>query len=423
MLNRAIGFFVEFFEMRIMKETILTPLFLVLLTFSCLNCTQVRYEPEKVVKYEIKQIVSDNLPPKIVVVKPETDLTRGISVFKKQRKLLLEGFVFDESGIESFTINGRSISLNHEGKFTYFIPNISSLDRIELTAIDNKNNKNQRILKLNINYSSKIERPISQKITMSKRSELWILSIGISKYKKSELNLKYADHDAIKIANFFFELKGGTFNDVHPKIITNSKATRGRILTEMTSHLGKAGPNDVILIFLAGHGIKNVQTGSYYFLPYDADSRNLIFEGLKWSDFDEVIKILSNNVNKLILILDTCHAGAINISSRGIIPGEDLAEKIATSSGLYILSASKAGEQSIESEHFKLDNESKGHGAFSYAILKGLKGDANYDKNSYLTVSELFSFVANKVPVLTNGRQHPYSKFEGTDLPLVFYNP
>jgi uncharacterized caspase-like protein len=189
----------------------------------------------------------------------------------------------------------------------------------------------------------------------------------------------------------------------------------------MAEHLGKAAPDDVVFIFVAGHGVQNVRTGSYYFLPYNADFHNLLFEGLRWSDFDEAVKIISGNVNKVVIVLDTCHSGAINVAMRGPATGEDLAATLRAATGLYILSASKSGETSLEGPDFKFPSENSGHGAFTYALLKGLKGEANYDKNAYLTIGELFDYVAAQVPRMTNGRQHPYSKIEGTALPIASF--
>ena len=121
------------------------------------------------------------------------------------------------------------------------------------------------------------------------------------------------------------------------------------------------------------------------------------------------------------MLLDTCHSGALNIAMRSSLPGEDLAQRITSASGTYLLSASKSGETSIEDSDYRIKEGDIGHGAFTYSILKGLSGDANFDNNEYLTISELFSYVANYVPRITNGSQHPYSQFEGTDVPIYIY--
>ncbi|MGH7292556.1 MAG: hypothetical protein ACREJT_15160, partial [Myxococcota bacterium] len=80
--------------------------------------------------------------------------------------------------------------------------------------------------------------------------------------------------------------------------------------------------------------------------------------------------------------------------------------------GFFLLAATKPGEESKE-------QDALGHGAFTYAVLEGLRGTADADGDGALSVSELFGYVARRVPLLTQGRQHPYHKTEGTDLLFV----
>jgi uncharacterized caspase-like protein len=170
---------------------------------------------------------------------------------------------------------------------------------------------------------------------------------------------------------------------------------------------------------MAGHGTKHAQSGSYYFMPSDSDFDTILSKGLRMSDFEESVKILSGNVEKIIVAMDTCHSGALRVGMRGGGETEDIAASINAASGLYILSASKAGEVSLESNRFKLDPEFTGHGVFTYALVEAMQGPADYDSNGYISVNEMFQAVAQKVPRLTNGKQHPYFRMEGTDLPLV----
>jgi uncharacterized caspase-like protein len=91
-------------------------------------------------------------------------------------------------------------------------------------------------------------------------------------------------------------------------------------------------------------------------------------------------------------------------------------------SGLYVLSASKAGEVSTESENFKLGPGSMGHGAFTYTLVEAMQGQADYDKDRLVSLNEVFQYVARQVPRLTSGQQHPYFRMQGTDLPLLQLN-
>lgn len=246
---------------------------------------------------------------------------------------------------------------------------------------------------------------------------LWVLAVGVSQYADPRINLKYADQDAMRIAQILKNQEGLLFKEVMTRVLVNQAATREEILKAMSEFLGQAGPGDVVLIFIAGHGLQDRQTGTYYFVPYNASGDNLVYAGLPMPSFEEMVKRLRNNVDKLILWMDTCHAGAVTVAARGVNMGEDLAEALAEASGEYVLSASKAGEESLEDEAYRFEGNDQGHGAFTYSLLRGLQGEAA-DSNKVVWLSDLYGHVSKQVPRLTRGKQHPYHNIRGTDLPL-----
>ena len=251
------------------------------------------------------------------------------------------------------------------------------------------------------------------------KPELWGLAIGVSKYQKKGMDLKYADRDAQALAAFFNATASDKlFARVHFKTLLNKEVTRISVIENISRFLGQAAANDLVIIFLAGHGIKHHQSGSYYFVPYDADLENILSKGLRMSDFEESVRILNQNVDKVVVLMDTCHAGAMQVGARAVEGGENLAETLRESNGLFILSASQSGEPSIEDSRFALDG-TEGHGVFTYSLLNALQGQANYDQNDYISIYEIFNYVNRKVPSLSNALQHPYSRVSGTDLPLV----
>ena len=97
------------------------------------------------------------------------------------------------------------------------------------------------------------------------KPNLWGLAIGVSKYGSSAMDLKYADLDAQSLSEFLKGQEGNFFKEVHFKTLTNQEVTRDSVFTAISSHLGKASIDDVIFIFIAGHGIKHPQTGSLLF--------------------------------------------------------------------------------------------------------------------------------------------------------------
>ncbi len=252
---------------------------------------------------------------------------------------------------------------------------------------------------------------------LKKRAALWVLTIGVSEYEDKRISLLFADHDAEMIAKVLKTQEGVLFREVFTRVLVNPDATREGILKAMSEFLGQASQDDVILLFLAGHGVQDRRTGSYYFLPHNANGENLIYTGLPMSTFEEAVKRLQTHVDKLVLWLDTCHAGAMRIGVRGVDVGEDLYEALDSASGQYVLSASKAGEESLEDESFVLEGQKRAHGAFTYSLLRGLQGEAA-DTTGVVWLSDLFGHVSREVPRLTQGQQHPHGQIEGTDLPL-----
>lgn len=355
----------------------------------------------------------DNTPPEIMLEKP--DVGRGFKIVKKiyKKEELFEGYIKDSGGVKEFSINGNPVVLNHEGHFAKFVS--IEADEVLLRAVDLAGN--QTVKKINLTEASMDENRLPAKpLTLP---SLWGLSIGVSKYKSSSVDLKYADSDAISISEFFKKQEGKLFSEVHFKTLVNETVTRNSVINGMSSHLGQAGPDDLVFIFLAGHGIKHEQTGSYYFIPSDTDFDSVLSKGLRMSDFNEAILILSRNVGKVIVAMDTCHSGALNVAARSFGGGQDLSAVLKESSGTFVVAAAKGGEQSLEGTRFELNDGKKGHGVFTYALIKGLSGAANYDKNNYISVNELFQYVAKQVPRLTEGKQHPYFRGQGTDIPIA----
>jgi TolB-like protein len=246
---------------------------------------------------------------------------------------------------------------------------------------------------------------------------LWVLAVGVSHYAAADLNLQFADADARAIGS---ELQAaaqrGPYREVRTLVLTDAEVTRESMLSGLSRFLGQAGPDDVAVLFVAGHGVRDLASGSYYFLPHPATADSLISDGLRMSDFDESLRILRRNIRAVIVMLDTCHAGSLGIPAAAAVSADEMARQMTAGEGFFLLAASKPGEQSKERTGLN-------HGAFTYAVLEGIKGQGDADADGVLSVSELFGYVARRVPQLTGGGQHPYNKVEGTDLALLNVGP
>jgi len=71
--------------------------------------------------------------------------------------------------------------------------------------------------------------------------------------------------------------------------------------------------------------------------------------------------------------------------------------------GKVIITASSANEVSVEKDDLQ-------HGVFTYYLLEGLRGKADLDRDSMITVDEAYRYVYDQVPRATGQEQHPVKK-------------
>ncbi len=239
------------------------------------------------------------------------------------------------------------------------------------------------------------------------RPNLYLLSIGISKYEDKTQNLKYADEDAEAIARTFKTQQGKLYNQVKVRLLTNSLADKDNVLDGLDWLIKESTQNDVAVIFVAGHGIKD-DGGQYYFMSHDSDADHLRRTGIKWYEFQDAMERVPG---KRWLLADTCHSGGIT-GKRDIAGISDaLRDLRKVEGGVVVMTAATGREASVESPEWE-------HGAFTLALIEGLEQKkANFNGDNRIDIKELDLFVTNRVKELTGGRQHPT-----TEIPTVMPN-
>lgn len=222
-------------------------------------------------------------------------------------------------------------------------------------------------------------------------TKIWAVVIGIAAYNHMPA-LRYTDDDAYRIYAFLKSPEGGALKDDQIKILIDEAATKGSITSTMRELFGKAGPNDLIMIYFSGHGLK----GS--FLPSDFDGFNnkLLHE--------EINTIFKESPTKYKLcIADACHSGSLLEVRSGTMQTllQSYYETLAQAQpGTALIMSSKSDETSLESNRLR-------QGVFSHFLIRGLKGEADKNGNKIVTVQELYEYISENVKVYTNHRQSP----------------
>ncbi len=256
-------------------------------------------------------------------------------------------------------------------------------------------------------------------------ANLYILAVGLNKYKNENYDLNYGRPDAQAFADAVEQHGHGIFKQITKKVLFDVDATNGGIEAAFNDVIKEAKPQDVFVFYFAGHGAMSEgdeKTASdFYLVPYDVvkifgDSGSLMSNGIAARDLREMLKKV--RALKQLIILDACQSGGAveTIAMRG--PAEEKAiMQLARSAGVAVLAS--AGSTQSATEFSKL-----GHGVFTYALLEGLNGKADgAPLDGKITVMELAAYINNEVPELTKlyrgKRQDPNSSTRGQDFPIA----
>lgn len=267
-----------------------------------------------------------------------------------------------------------------------------------------------------------------------RKPDLYVVAVGISDYVDGRFRLTYADKDARDLAALL-EGKWERFGAVKVLRILNRDATRENIL-KAAEFLKPCRVDDAVVLFFAGHGLLDAKL-DYYFATADIDFADPTKRGLPYEAIEELLDV--THARRKLLLMDTCHSGELDkddiqvakaekkpegsVTARAIRNGltPDVKPKLGLTNssqllqgmfadlrrgtGAVVVASAGGAEYALESPEWK-------NGVFTHAVLRGLKGEADRNKDGRVQVSELRDFVEQEVKRLTGGRQSPTARSE-----------
>lgn len=244
---------------------------------------------------------------------------------------------------------------------------------------------------------------------------LYAIVGGISDYRGEALDLRFAAKDA---EDFYQAIRvGGTnlFGAERLRLKLLSTGENGDAIPPTKENFGQAfadfareaKPNDILIVYLAGHGITlNVEHNTYYYMTAQATTTDKDVLGRD----DELLSVSAISSEELtrwhksikalkqVLILDTCAAGALGkgfkmaeqrqLSADAKRAIDDMRNRV----GFHVLMGSAADAVSYEASQY-------GQGLLTYSLLQGIRGAA-LQPDGQVDVSRLFNYAANAVPIL-----------------------
>lgn len=259
-----------------------------------------------------------------------------------------------------------------------------------------------------------------------RRPKLYLLAMAAGDYRGNLVPpLRYTLDDAKGIVETLRSSAAPLYDVQEPKLLFNQdispKALRQE-LDRLAKEMKDAQSDDLLVVFLAGHGWAIDEGAGYYFIPpaerlatADAASAKSVVQeiGISW---EELRKVRSLPCRKLFL-LDTCYSGNILLRETRAASAK---AQIRPLSRDEILVVAATSVNQLAGETARL-----GHGIFTQCLLDGLAGQADQRGDRTVQLDELARFVETKVAEITGRNQVPSSTpndlFNLVAIPLATY--
>ena len=232
--------------------------------------------------------------------------------------------------------------------------------------------------------------PRPEKKSYAEGTNIYALIVGASRYDHFE-SLKYTDDDAYRIYAFLRSPEGGAIPDDHIRILIDESAIAENIYKGLDDITSMAGPDDMVLVYLAGHGLQG------YYVPTNSDGYH---NRVGYDDIKERLSFCQ--ARQKLVIADACYSGSLLAAKTPFMESVDLFYKklSASGGGTAFLLSSKSEEYSLESQGLR-------QGIFSHYLIQGLKGKADTDGDKLVNLDELYKYVYANVREYSGNLQSP----------------
>lgn len=186
-------------------------------------------------------------------------------------------------------------------------------------------------------------------------------------------------------------------------VLLGEKASR----TDLTKYLEEWLPKNVtkesrVYFYYSGHGAPDPDKGTAYLVPWDGDPEFLQSSAyplpLLYKDLEAL------QAKDVVVFLDSCFSGAggRSLIASNLRPLVSVRDAPSPGRKLSVLTAATGGETAGSSDQ-------KGHGVFTYYLLKGLQGEAR-SPSGHVDLASLSRYVGENVLRAAhreNREQHP----------------
>jgi uncharacterized caspase-like protein len=227
------------------------------------------------------------------------------------------------------------------------------------------------------------------------KPRLHLLAIGASEYRDPQIqSLDFAAKAAGDVSELFRTKSSSIYRTTADELL-NSDATRPlwRVYAQNAAEQlsETVSPDDLIVMYLCGHGLRDRKTNQWYFVTAEARYSDLMND--QYDDciaFSDLAALARLPCRKLA-ILDSCHSGAV----QPLMRSEDLksALRFLQDDVVLTLTASEGDEEAAEQRAARM-------GRFTAVLVDALNGMADSlddEGKGTVTLTETINYVTRRV--------------------------
>jgi class 3 adenylate cyclase len=240
------------------------------------------------------------------------------------------------------------------------------------------------------------EKGLPPTFTAATAERKWVLALGIGRYQDRGLAAEGAGNDAALVAAALQQATGVAGD--HVRVVADERATRDGIKQAFQWLQGAAASGeDTVFVYIAGAAaIVPGQGGPAYALAaHDTAAQDVGNTGIRGADLAQWLGAV--RAQTVVLLVDTPYAGGLEVPGQAD-PGRRLG----------LLAAASPVQRAPTSR-----GSQGGH--YAEAVVAGLQGAADGNRDRRVTVPELQAYLAAEVPRRTGGALTPTSRagFQG----------
>jgi WD40 repeat protein len=256
-----------------------------------------------------------------------------------------------------------------------------------------------------------------------RKPRLHLLAVGVGKYRDPQIqSLDFAVRGATEIYDTLlkrtsplYQFDGVKLLDrdvVRPLWNAYSQEAMRRLASEVRA-------DDLVVMYLCGHGLRDRATGRWYFVTADARHSDLMNDRYADCLAFEDLGALSSLPCRKLAILDSCHSGAV----QPVMQPDDLKSALRwlQEDRILTLTASEGHEEAAEQKN-------AGLGRFTARLIEAIEGEGDNtgNRDGIVSLNEAYEFI--RISLEEDSRldgfvQHPTAGpmdlMQAIDIPLT----